>query len=156
MGGRSFANGKQMFQAASCIACHRLEGVGNEFGPDLTKLDAKLKIEDVLKDIVEPSSKINEKYQSWKFEMKSGKEYTGIILEEKDGKIKLIENPLAKAEPVIIKADDIETRSKSPVSLMPKGLLDKLSREEILDLLAYIYSRANKSHPLFQGEGHSH
>ena len=155
-GGRSYGNGKQMFQAASCIACHRLEGVGNEFGPDLTKLDAKLKIEDVLKDIVEPSSKINEKYQSWKFEMKSGKEYTGIILEEKDGKIKLIENPLAKAEPVIIKADDIETRSKSPVSLMPKGLLDKLSREEILDLLAYIYSRANKSHPLFQGEGHSH
>ncbi len=154
--GRSYGNGKQMFQAATCIACHKLEGVGNEFGPDLTKLDAKLRIEDVLKDIVEPSSKINEKYQTWKFEMKSGKEYTGIILEEKDGKIKLIENPLAKAEPVTIKADDIETRSKTPVSIMPKGLLDKLTREEILDLISYIYSRANKDHPLFKGESHMH
>lgn len=155
-GGRSYGNGKQMFQAASCVACHKLEGVGNEFGPDLTKLDPKLKIEEVLKDIVEPSSKINEKYETWKFEMKSGKEYTGIILEEKDGKVKLIENPLTKAEPVTIKADDIETRSKSPVSIMPKGLLDKLTREEILDLLSYIYSRADKTHPLFKGEGHGH
>ena len=41
-GGRSFGNGKQMFQVASCVACHKLDGVGNEFGPDLTKLDAKL------------------------------------------------------------------------------------------------------------------
>lgn len=154
--GRSFGNGKQMFQAASCIACHKLEGVGNEFGPDLLKLDPKLKIEEVLKDIIEPSSKINEKFQTWKFEMKSGKEYTGIILEEKNGKVKLIENPLAKAEPITINDKDIETRTKSPVSIMPKGLLDKLTRDEILDLLAFVYSRADKNHPLFKPDNHGH
>ena len=33
------ANGKQIFQVASCVACHKLDGVGIEFGPDLTKLD---------------------------------------------------------------------------------------------------------------------
>ena len=37
--GRSFSNGKQMFQVASCVACHKLDGVGTEIGPDLTKLD---------------------------------------------------------------------------------------------------------------------
>jgi azurin/mono/diheme cytochrome c family protein len=39
--GRSFGNGKQMFQVANCIACHRMNGVGEAIGPDLSQLDAK-------------------------------------------------------------------------------------------------------------------
>jgi hypothetical protein len=38
---------------------------------------------------------------------------------------------------------------------MPKGLLDKLTREEILDLIAYVYAKADGKHPVFQG-GHEH
>jgi hypothetical protein len=38
---------------------------------------------------------------------------------------------------------------------MPKGLLDKLSREEILDLIAYVIARGNPELPLFHG-GHEH
>ena len=67
--GRSFSNGKQMFQVASCVACHKFNGVGNEFGPDLTKLDPKQdKPVEILHDILEPSFRINEKYQSYVFE----------------------------------------------------------------------------------------
>jgi len=39
---------------------------------------------------------------------------------------------------------------------MPKGLLDKLSRDEILDLLAYVSARGNPQAPLVQGGGHEH
>src|SRR5262249_46762832 len=144
------------FQVATCISCHKLEGVGAEFGPDLLKLDAKLTPMDILKDVLDPSSKINEKYQTWIFEMESGKSITGVILEETEKQIKLIENPLVKGEPRILKVEEIESRKKSPVSMMPKGLLDKLSREEILDLVAYIYSRANKDHAVFKGDHHDH
>ena len=70
--GRSFANGKQMFQVASCVACHKLDGVGNEFGPDLTKLDPKLTAADILKEMLEPSAKINEKFQTYVFETRVG------------------------------------------------------------------------------------
>ena len=38
---------------------------------------------------------------------------------------------------------------------MPKGLANKLSREEILDLLAYVYARGDMKHKLFEG-GHKH
>src|SRR5260370_99849 len=51
--GRSFNNGKHLFQVATCIACHKLDGQGNEFGPDLAKLEAKLTPVDILKDIIE-------------------------------------------------------------------------------------------------------
>jgi putative heme-binding domain-containing protein len=159
--GRSYSNGKQMFAVGTCVACHKMEGVGNEFGPDLTKLDVKMKSVDILKDVIEPSFKINEKYQTFIFELGSGKTVTGIILEETKETVKIIENPLAKAEPLVIKVADIDSRKKSPISMMPKGLLDKLTRDEVLDLIAYIASRGDRKHPLFQGEhdhgsGHQH
>jgi len=154
--GRSFANGKQMFKVANCVACHKLDGEGNLFGPELAKLDAKLRPVDVLKELIEPSFKINEKYQSYLFELTSGKVLTGLILEQNQEMVKIIENPLAKAEPLVLKIAEIDDQQKSPVSMMPKGLLDKLTRDEILDLVAFVYARGDRNHALFHGAGHHH
>jgi putative heme-binding domain-containing protein len=157
LSGRSFANGKQMFTVANCVACHKLNGAGAEFGPDLAKLDAaKYTPADILRDIVEPSWRIDEKYQSYAFELKDGKRLTAVILEETPTQVKLIENPLAKAEPIVLAKTDIVGREKSPVSMMPKGLLDKLTREEILDLLAYVASRGDAKAAVYSGGGHGH
>jgi putative heme-binding domain-containing protein len=153
--GRSFANARQIFQAATCVSCHRLNDVGTAFGPDLTKLDPKNKPIDVLHDILDPSWRINEKYQTYLIELKSGKTVTGLILEETPTSLKVIENPLVKAEAIEIKKSDVDEKKRLPTSLMPKGLLDKLTREEILDLLAYIWSKGDPKHPAFQG-GHEH
>jgi putative heme-binding domain-containing protein len=155
-GGRSYGNGKQMFAVATCVACHKLDGVGNEFGPDLTKLDAKLGPIDILKEMLDPSAKINEKYQTFLFELESGRVLTALLLDETPDAVRVIENPLAKAEPVMIKKSEIVQRAKSPISIMPKGLLDKLNREEILDLIAYVAARGNKSSPLVQGADQNH
>jgi hypothetical protein len=78
-----------------------------------------------------------------------------LILEETADAYKIIENPLAKTQPIIVKKSDIAEKKKSETSIMPKGLLDKLTREEILDLVAYIVARGDEHHKLFQGE-HSH
>jgi len=150
--GRSFRNGKQIFQAASCVSCHKLGGVGVEIGPDLTKLDPKQnKPTEILRDILDPSFRINDKYQTFTFELESGKVITGLVVAETPEVVKVLENPLAKADPVTIRKADIAERKKSPVSIMPKGLLDKLTREEILDLIAYVAAGANPQNPLFQG-----
>ncbi len=144
---RSFASGKQMFTIASCVSCHKFGGQGQEFGPDLTKLDPKWTTADVLKHILEPSLKIDDKYRTYTFTLSSGKQVTGMILEETKTAVKLIENPLAAAKPIELKVATIESRTRSETSIMPKGLLDKLTREEILDLLAYVASGVNPKHP---------
>ena len=155
--GRSYANGKHLFTVAACVSCHKMNGVGNEFGPDLTKLEPKRKNPvEVLHDIVEPSFRINEKYQTWIFTLKSGKEMKGLILEETGDAYKVIENPLAKAEPVIIKKADVDEKKASKVSLMPVNLMDKLSAEEIMDLVAYVASGGDEHDKLFQGGPHEH
>jgi putative heme-binding domain-containing protein len=153
--GRSYGNGKQMFTVANCVACHKLENVGTQIGPDLTQLDAKFHSLDVLKELIDPSARINEKFQSYVFELDSGKVVTGLILEETPQVVRVIENPLAKAEAVVLKPGEIEARHKSSSSIMPKGLLDKLSRDEILDLIAYVIARGDAKSPLFTG-GHEH
>jgi putative heme-binding domain-containing protein len=156
MGGRKFASGRDLFTRANCIACHRLENKGNVFGPDLTKLDPKWKPADVLNEILVPSARINEKFQANVFELASGKTVTGLVLEENADTIKVIENPLAKPEPTVLRRGDVLERTRSKTSLMPKGLLDKLTRDEILDLLAYVFSGANPRHEFFRPMAEHH
>ena len=150
--GRSFANGKQIFEVANCVSCHRMNGVGVQVGPDLTQLDQKITRSDILRSLLEPSVKIEEKYQTNVFAMKSGSVVTGLILEETPQTFKVIGNPLAKSAPVIINRADIDERSRSATSIMPKGLLDKLTKEEILDLVAYIAAKGDAKAALFQDQ----
>ncbi|MFM7150432.1 MAG: HEAT repeat domain-containing protein, partial [Gemmataceae bacterium] len=70
--GRSFANGKQMFSVGSCISCHKFGGSGQEYGPDLTKMDPKWNTQDVMKHILEPSLKIDDKYRTWILQIDNG------------------------------------------------------------------------------------
>lgn len=155
---RSFNNGKNLFTVANCVACHKFNGVGIEMGPDLTKIDPKQdKPIEILRDILEPSLRINEKYQAFTFETNGGKVITGLILEETPQMVKVIENPLAKTAPIVLKKSDIAERKKAPSSIMPKGMVDKLTQEEILDLIAYVAAKGNPKHRVFNGaHGHGH
>jgi putative heme-binding domain-containing protein len=156
LSGRSFEVGKSAFKVANCIACHKLNGEGNEFGPDLAKLDLKLGSTDILTDILEPSKRINEKFQSTTFTLSSGRSVTGLVVSETPESYHVVDNPLAKGKPLVIRKADIDEQVKSKVSLMPKGLLDKLSREEALDLVAYIVARGDRHNSIFANAHHGH
>jgi putative heme-binding domain-containing protein len=156
-GGRSFANGRQMFTVATCAACHKFGGQGNEFGPDLAKLDAKVfpNATELLRHVLDPSLRIEDKYATYRLLKTDDTVVTGMILSEKDGVVKVIENPLAAATPKELKAADIAGRTRATTSMMSRGLLDRLSRDEVLDLIAYVRSGADARHRLFQS-GHDH
>ncbi len=157
-GGRNYANGKHMFEVAACVSCHKFNGAGKEFGPDLLKLDPKQQsAKEILHDIIDPSFRINDKYFQYKFDLNSGKSFVAMILKETGDAYEIIENPLVKAEPRVLKKSEVDGKpTKSMVSMMPKGLVDKLTREEVLDLVAYVASKGDPKHKLFQGEGHHH
>ncbi|QDU19374.1 PVC-type heme-binding CxxCH protein [Urbifossiella limnaea] len=156
-GGRSFANGRQMFTVATCAACHKLGGQGNEFGPDLAKLDAKVfpNSTELLRHVLDPSLRIEDKFATFRFVKTDDTVVTGMILTEKDGVVKVIENPLAAATAKELKLADVASRTKAATSMMPRGLLDRLSRDEVLDLLAYVRAAGDARHRLF-GAGHDH
>ena len=148
--GHSFDRGKEIFQAASCAACHAVKDEQNRFAPDLTKLDPKRKPEDVLRSMVEPSHEINEKYQMSQFLLDTGKSAVGLVVEETEQDVTLMVDPLASCAPVVLVKAEIEDRMKSEISLMPSGLLDRLTEEEIMELCAYLVSRGDSKAQIYQ------
>lgn len=149
--GRSFEVGRRLFAAANCVGCHKLGDEGRELGPNLAALEPpKHTAEHILKSLCEPSQEIAEKYQSHVFVLDSGKVVTGMIVEESPNEVKVMSDPLARCEPTVVRKDEVDERTKSPVSIMPKGLLNKLSREEILDLMAYLLARGDAKNPVFE------
>lgn len=141
---RDLARGKSLFAAASCIKCHRLAGRGTLIGPDLTAVGSRFSRRDLLDAIVTPSKVIAEKYRSIQVVTTAGKSFVGQTALGGDYRspiLRLATDPLNPFKLTEINKVDIELQRDAPTSWMPAGLIDTLSREEILDLLAYIESR---------------
>jgi len=140
---RDLANGKKMFSVAMCNRCHRHGREGYPIGPDLTQVTSRFGWRDLLGEILEPSRTIAENYQTNVLKLKDGSQLAGQIIPNLDYRVstlQLAENPLYPDKITKIPKMDIAQRSHSEVSLMPPGLLNLLSREEILDLLAWLES----------------
>lgn len=137
--GRSNEIGKRLFNEASCRGCHRLEGDGGIVGPDLAKVVAKWKGNQIelLREILEPSHRVDEAYQMQKVLTVDGQTLTGIRVGEDDEKVLLVTNP-ESSEPTTLLKDDIEIMAPSATSMMPKALLDQYTKDEIFEIIAYI------------------
>ena len=152
--GNNYAVGRQLFKVASCAGCHQLAGEGVNLGPDLAKLPPDYSGVDVLDHILDPSKKIDKKYQSSLFVLTSGKTIVGLVVEETDDTFRVLDNPSSPDKQTVINKSDIDQREVSTVSIMPKGVLNKLTREEILDLLAYVIAGGDKESKMFKEHIH--
>ena len=110
-------------------------------GPELDKVFAKHENNRlaVMREILEPSYRVDEKYAMHKILTIDGDTITGIIQQEDSEKIQLLDNPESKELKTVL-VDDIEERVKTSTSIMPKALLDNFTKEEILQLFRYIES----------------
>jgi putative heme-binding domain-containing protein len=152
MKSRSFSNGKKLFTTVACFACHQMKDVGGRVGPDMAKLEAKKDRLHVLKSIIDPSKEIDKKFQGWVVVTDAGKQFTGMKVAEDDKSVTLMPNPLGieNCEPIVITKDEIDIIQPSPISLMPAKLLNTMSLEEVLDLVAYIDAKGNPDHAVFK------
>src|SRR5690606_20889939 len=84
--GRSFQRGKEVFSAAGCINCHKMGDEGKGVGPDLTLVRERLKPEEIVREIIEPSSVINPEFEGWVIETHDYDTFIGVIVKEDDNK----------------------------------------------------------------------
>ena len=135
--GRSRDRGKELF-AANCRFCHRLDGVGSaDVGPDLVEASGRLEPTEMLAEILMPSKKIDEAYRSWIISCRDDEVHYGMIVEQTTEWIRVVENPRVDPVGVRVPRSTILDMHPSSTSTMPMGILNTLSREQILDLLAY-------------------
>ncbi len=138
--GRSTERGRAMFSEAGCNKCHGFLEEKVQDAPDLTEITKKFQGKDLLKEILEPSANILESYTSHLFVMEDETIVVGRVVGDDGTSLRIVPNLLAPEDIVTIRKSEIAEQEPSLLSPMPTGLLVTLSREEILDLIAYLES----------------
>lgn len=149
-GSRSFDNGRNLFGAATCFACHRFNQEGGALGPDLTSVAGKFSPRDLLESIIEPSKEISDQYNSVVVTQNDGSMNIGRVVNLNGDTLNLQENMLVPNELTNIDARKVVSIEPSTVSMMPPGLLNTLTKDDVLDLMAYLLSAGNADDPMFK------
>jgi putative heme-binding domain-containing protein len=124
--------GKQVYSKASCASCH---SGAQALGPDLHGVTGRFSRDDVFTAILQPSKDISPRYRTTVIETADGKSYQGMIIYEAVDSVLLQTGP---SQTIRLVNKQITSRRFSGISLMPVGLLDKLTDAEIADLYAYL------------------
>jgi putative heme-binding domain-containing protein len=116
-----------------CGSCHRLSGVGNELGPNLA-LSSTRSAEELLTHIIDPNRDVDPRYVQYNIVTTEGETNSGMIVADNSASITLKAANLQKT----ISRQQIKSISGAGVSLMPNGLEQGLSLQNMADLLSFL------------------
>jgi putative heme-binding domain-containing protein len=129
--GQLVFNGKR----ANCIACHKVGYVGGLVGPDLTRIGGIRTERDLLESILFPSASFVRSYEPVRVVTADQRVLNGIL--KKDAPDEIVVVVAADKEERVARAE-VESVSPSTVSLMPAGLEQQLTQQELADLVAFL------------------
>jgi putative heme-binding domain-containing protein len=134
MRGRSIFSSNASVQ---CKSCHRAGEVGENIGPDLTKIGTKFNKAALLEQILEPSKTIEPAFMTYAVETKDGQVLSGLLVERAKGELTL---KGAKGETIKVPNANIEQFLPQSRSMMPELLLRDLTAQQTADLLEFLAS----------------
>lgn len=151
---RDFANGRKMFAAGACYACHRFNNQGGMTGPDLTTAGRRYSAHDLLDQVIHPSKVINDQFSAVMVLTDEGVVHNGVIVNlgvKRNGSAIVLNTDLTDPnQRVTINRETIEELKVSKTSPMPSGLFNRMTKEEILDLTAFLISGGDENHEYFR------
>ena len=127
------AAGRQLFTSA-CGICHTFGTIGNQVGPGLAGSNIG-KLDYFLENVLNPNGVIGKDYQLNVFKLKSGATMSGIVQFEDAQSFRLVMPGGAK---FTVTKGEVAQREVLSMSLMPEGLLDALTKEQVINLVAYL------------------
>ncbi|QEH32357.1 Cytochrome c [Aquisphaera giovannonii] len=119
----------------ACAGCHRVRGQGQWVGPDLSTIGTKYGKDELLRSILNPSAAIGYNYRALILAMEDGRVLTGLPVEDTPDRLVI---KTAEGRRIAVRPADVEARKTSDVSLMPEGLAQGLTADELVDLLAFL------------------
>jgi putative heme-binding domain-containing protein len=130
------AAGRELF-VKHCGTCHTLFNAGGQTGPNLTGYE-RTNLDFMLTAIVDPSAAIREEFTQYQVALEDGRILTGLIVEQSPTVV-VIRG--ANNQLTTLNRAEIEVLQALPTSLMPDGLMEKLTDEEVQQLFAYLTRR---------------
>jgi putative membrane-bound dehydrogenase-like protein len=132
--------GRRIFESpkvATCAKCHRVDGRGADVGPDLS-LVGRNDRRSIVESILQPSTAVAPHFQAWKIDTLDGRALVGQLVHTYLDESYYID---AKGDRFKVEAKDVAEITAAKGSIMPDGLIDTLTDQEIRDLVAYLASR---------------
>ncbi|QJW99408.1 PVC-type heme-binding CxxCH protein [Frigoriglobus tundricola] len=132
--------GRRVFESpklAGCYKCHQVEGRGANVGPDLS-LIGRTERKWIVESVLQPSAVVAPHYQAWKIELTDGRPLTGLLIGTYLDVSEYIDEAGNRFK---VAAGEVADVRAAKNSIMPDGLLDKLTDQEIRDLVAYLAAR---------------
>lgn len=117
-----------------CLKCHAVGGAGGQVGPDLVSIGASAPVDYLIESLLIPNKAVKEGFHSLRVETLDGKVHIGVKVRESKSEIVL---RTAEDKEIVIPANDVDTKRESR-SLMPDGLVDTLTRGELIDLTRFL------------------
>jgi len=127
--------GRQLF-AKHCAACHRLEGVGHEVGPDLAALTDRSPTA-LLTAVLDPNRAVEDKYLSYTALTDRGRIYSGMLVAEAGQSLTL---RTAEGKPIVLLRNRLEEFRATEKSFMPEGLERDLKPQQLADIIEHVRS----------------
>ncbi len=132
-----FLSGKQVFesQTALCAVCHRIDGKGGLVGPDLSHIGAIRTRRDLLEAIIYPSASLARDFESYTVDTKDDESHTGVLFRDAADEVELA---VANGERIRVPRGKIDSIRPNALSLMPQGLEQTMTRQQLADLINYL------------------
>jgi putative heme-binding domain-containing protein len=124
----------------TCTSCHMVNGKGGNIGPNLSAIGKGLSVREIIAEVLWPNQNVKEGYNRVAVETKSGALIQGIKIFENAEEIQ-IETTESK-KPKVVSKKIIASKTETG-SLMPSGLMDNYSEEELRDLIKYLSELGN-------------
>jgi putative heme-binding domain-containing protein len=124
-------------ETVGCFKCHQINGEGVDFGPNLSEIGTKLAKDALYVSIRDPSAGISFGYEAWLLDFKNGDDALGLVVSETKDELAL------KAVGGLVtryKKSEIARRTKQKLSIMPAGLEQTMSTDDLVDLVEYLSS----------------
>jgi putative heme-binding domain-containing protein len=142
-GGRA-ARGAEVYERAQCHTCHGGGATpgreGTIFGPDLAGVTRRLSRLELADSLVYPSRQVADRFKGVEIETRDGEVRTGFVTEDAGDFVTLAERDQVRR----IARNEIKARRAQTDSLMPTGLLNRLTWDDLRDLLAFLDDTAAK------------
>ncbi len=126
-----------------CQQCHTLFGEGGKIAPDITGSN-RGDLDYILHNAVDPNAEIPNDYRTSNIEMKDDRAITGIVTKQDENALTVV----TANETLVLPRNEVKSLAQTELSMMPEGLLQALSDDEVRDLLAYLRSPAQVALPV--------
>lgn len=135
IGKADLMKGRQVFKNV-CASCHKLNGEGANLAPDLTGSNRD-NLDYLLGNMVDPSAIMPDDFRASVVTLKDGRTLMGYLRAGQGQTHELV----TMTDTIVVRENEIQKRELLPVSLMPEGMLETLTREQRRDLIGYLMNK---------------